>query len=100
MDKPIALSKEDIDKALPSLSGWQYKDDKLFKEFQFKDFMDSLGFVTHMSPYFEKMDHHPDTHIMYSKVLLELSRYDIGGKVTDKDIEVAKKIEEEYAKRN
>ena len=35
---------------------------------------------------------HPDVHIAYGEVTFELTRYDIVGKVTDRDIEVAKKI--------
>jgi pterin-4a-carbinolamine dehydratase len=33
-------------------------------------------------------------------VKLELSRFDVGGKVTDRDLEVAKKINETYATEN
>lgn len=97
MDKPNILTEEDIEKALSELPGWVYKDSKISKEFEFRDFMGSLAFINRLAPYFEEVDHHPDTHLMYSKVLFELSRYDVGGKVTDKDIAVAKKIEDEYA---
>ena len=50
-----------------------------------------------MVPFFEIKDHHPDVHIFYNRIRFELSRYDVGGKVTDRDVEVAKKIEHEYA---
>ena len=49
--------------------------------------------------YFETIDHHPDCHIFYGKVCFELTRYDIGGTVTDRDVEVAKKISSVYAAR-
>lgn len=94
------LPLEEIEKILDEeLPGWKYADDKISKEFGFKDFMDSLSFINEMAPYFEQRDHHPDTHILYSKVLFELQRFDIGGKVTDRDIEVAKEIEKRYGNR-
>lgn len=98
MEKPKELKPEEIEAALEGeLSGWKYLDNKISKEFSFKDFSDSLSFLNEMIDYFNEVDHHPDTHIFYSKVLFELQRFDIGGKVTDRDIEVAKEIEKRYA---
>ncbi len=99
MKKPIPLSKKEILEKLKKLPGWEYADNKIKKEFRFNDFMDSLGFINKMAPFFEKMDHHPDTHIFYSKVLFELQRFDIGGKVTDRDFKVASEIERVYRQR-
>src|SRR3989344_9153312 len=93
------LTEQEICDELQSLPGWEYKDNKISKELKFKDFMDSLGFINQLAPYCEKEDHHPDVHIFYSKVLFELQRFDIGGKVTDKDVIIAKKIEELYSQR-
>src|SRR3989344_5838863 len=100
MEKPRILTKEEIKTALSQLAGWTYADDKLAKEFKFLDFVGSISFINRLVPYFQEMDHHPDAHIFYSKVKLELQRFDVGGKVTDRDIEVAKKIDETYASEN
>lgn len=99
MKKPIILTPKEIKVKLKKLPGWKFTHNKISKQFEFKDFMDSLGFVKKLAPYFESMDHHPDTHIMYSKILFELQRFDVGGKVTDKDILVATEIEKRYAER-
>ncbi|HZZ99578.1 MAG TPA: 4a-hydroxytetrahydrobiopterin dehydratase [Candidatus Paceibacterota bacterium] len=99
MEKPNILSPEDIQTKLKDMPGWQYADDKISKQFEFNDFMDALGFINKLAPYFESMDHHPDMHIFYSKILFELQRFDVGGKVTDRDLEVASEIEKEYAAR-
>jgi 4a-hydroxytetrahydrobiopterin dehydratase len=99
MDKPKALSQLEISNALTALPGWQYLEGKLTKEFKFADFHDSLNFIDGLVDYFDSMDHHPDVHIFYSKVKFELLRYDIGEKVSDRDVEVAHKIEDEYAAR-
>ena len=39
-------------------------------------------------------------HLMYSKVLFELQRFDAGGKVTDRDILIAGEIEKAYRARS
>jgi 4a-hydroxytetrahydrobiopterin dehydratase len=100
MEKPRILTEEEITQTLERLPGWVYADNKLSKEFEFTDFVGSLSFINRMVAYFQEMDHHPDVHIFYSKVKFELQRFDIGGKVTDRDIEVAKKIEETYKTEN
>lgn len=99
MTKAIIYSEQEIMEKLKSFPGWDYKDNKIIKEFKFNDFMDSLGFINKLAPYCEELDHHPDVHIFYNKILFELTRYDAGGKVTDKDFIIADKIEELYRKR-
>jgi 4a-hydroxytetrahydrobiopterin dehydratase len=99
MDKPKVLNNDEIKQGLKDLPGWTYADDKISKEFEFLDFVDSLSFVNSMVAYFQEMDHHPDVHIMYSKIRFDLQRFDIGGKVTDRDIMVAKEIEKTYKSR-
>lgn len=99
MEKPIAISETEIRARLKDLPGWNYANDMISKEFKFKDFRDSLSFVNKLAPHFEEMDHHPDIKIMYSKILFQLQRWDIGGKVTDRDFEVAAEIERKYVAR-
>jgi 4a-hydroxytetrahydrobiopterin dehydratase len=100
MSAKEALTQEEIEAGLKDLPGWKFENDKIFKEFQFKDFLDSLQFVNKMAPIFEEHDHHADTHIMYSKVLFELQRFDAGGKVTDRDLFIAGEIERNYKERS
>lgn len=96
MDKPTPLNPTEIEIALQRLPGWALDDTKISKEFKFKDFIDSLSFLNRLVPFFEVQDHHPDVHIFYSRMKFELSTHSVGGKVTDRDVEVAKRIEHEY----
>lgn len=100
MNEPKVLTEEEIRSELMNLPGWTFANEKISKEFQFMDFVGSLSFVNRLVAYFQEMDHHPDVKIMYNKVKLDLQRFDAGGKVTDKDIIVAKKIEETFATEN
>lgn len=99
MSKPVIVLPEDIQKELKTLPGWKFADDKISKQYTFKDFLDSLSFINQLAPFFEANDHHPDITINYSKVRFDLQRFDSGGKVTDVDIKTARKIEESYQAR-
>ena len=99
MDKPQILSAKDLRAIMPRLAGWKLVRNKLVRTFEFKDFVDSLSFVNSLVVYFETLDHHPDVHIAYAEVTFELTRYDLGGKVTDRDVEAAKKISSMYRAR-
>ena len=84
---------------MPRLSGWKLARNKLSRTFEFQDFVQSLSFVNSLVAYFETVDHHPDVPIATGEVTFELTRYDLGGKVTDRDVEVAKKISSVYRSR-
>ena len=100
MADPQPLDEGELDTVMQRLPGWVLEDRKIAKEFEFKDFIDALGFINRLVPFFETKDHHPDVHIFYNRVRFELSRYDLGGKVTDRDVQVAKRIEHEYVALN
>ncbi len=99
MEKPIVLNKKEITERLKDFPGWKYRANKISKEFKFTDFMDVLNFINKLAPFCEALDHHPDIHIFYNKVLFELQRFDVGGKVTDKDFMVAHEIEKLYSQK-
>jgi 4a-hydroxytetrahydrobiopterin dehydratase len=99
MDKPKILSPKELRAILPRLSGWKYAHNKLTRTFEFQDFVESLSFINSLVAYFETEDHHPDVYIAYGEVTFELTRYDVGGKVTDRDVTVAKKISSVYGAR-
>ena len=100
MDKPKVLSKKELSAIMPRLSGWKLAGNKLVRTFEFQDFVQSLSFINGLVAYFETVDHHPDVRIAYGEVTFELTRYDLGGRVTDRDVEVAKKISSVYRARS
>lgn len=99
MDKPKILTAKELRAIMPRLAGWKLAQNKISRTFEFQDFVDSLSFVNSLVAYFETVDHHPDVRIAYGEVTFELTRYDLGGKVTDRDVEVAKKISSVYRAR-
>jgi 4a-hydroxytetrahydrobiopterin dehydratase len=89
---PPRLSDLDIQRALGSLPGWTRRGDVLTKTYTFKKFSDGIDFVQRVARAADKMDHHPDIDIRYTKVTCTLSTHDAGG-VTHDDLTLAGTIE-------
>jgi 4a-hydroxytetrahydrobiopterin dehydratase len=99
MDKDLRiLTRSEINKELKRLPGWKYGKNKIYKEYLFESFSKSVEFIDKLAPFFNKIDHHPDIHIFYKKILFELTRYSVGKRVTERDFTDAQKIESEYKK--
>jgi 4a-hydroxytetrahydrobiopterin dehydratase len=87
------LNQDEITKKLSSSFGWMQEGSQITKLFQFKDFIEALGFVNKVGAEAEKMDHHPDMFIhSWNKVKITISTHSKGG-ITKKDFQLAEKIE-------
>ncbi len=93
MNEIIILSQTDIEKELKDLPGWVQEEDKITKQFEFRNFMDAMNFAYELAPIFEKLEHHADMHILYNVIVFDLKTHDSGGKITNKDIQTAHEIE-------
>lgn len=72
---------------------WTTANNKLSREFTFQNFKEALAFVNQVGEQAEAMDHHPDILIhSYKKVLITLTTHNKGG-ITEKDHELASKID-------
>jgi 4a-hydroxytetrahydrobiopterin dehydratase len=86
--------EEQIQESIPS---WVIDNNCLFKEFAFRNFVDAFSFMTAIALEAEKIDHHPNWKNVYNKVSISLNTHSAGG-VTEKDFNLAGKIEEIYSK--
>ena len=73
---------------------WIEENNKLIKHFSFKDFISAFSFLSKVALISEKLDHHPEIINVYNKVTIKLSTHDIGNKVSKKDYDLAKAIDE------
>jgi 4a-hydroxytetrahydrobiopterin dehydratase len=87
------LNKAKIEAALTGLPGWKYKRDALAKEFKFGSFREAMSFMVRAGFEAEAMNHHPDWTNVYNRVAVRLNTHDAGGKVTAKDVELAKHLQ-------
>jgi len=71
-----------------------YVNKSITKEFVLKDFNEVLYFVNKIGRSAEAMNHHPNLFMhSWNKLKITISTHDKGG-ITEKDFELAKKIEE------
>lgn len=78
---------------LDDLDGWRLVDDhELRKVFVFPDFVSALGFVNAVGELAEQEGHHPDVHLSWGRVELELLTHAIGG-LSENDFILAAKID-------
>ena len=73
---------------------WKEENNTLTREFKFKNFVEAWSFMTRVALTVEKMNHHPEWSNVYNKVTITLTTHDKGNTITDKDRELANKIDE------
>jgi 4a-hydroxytetrahydrobiopterin dehydratase len=88
------LSDTELSAALSDLPGWSCVDSHLEKTFTLDDFPQSVAFITRIAFAAEAAAHHPDLLIQYNRVTVRLSTHDAGTQVTQKDLKLARKIED------
>lgn len=76
--------------------GWEEVSNRLKAEFEFKDFNAAFGFMARVALLAEQMNHHPDWRNVYNKVYIELTTHDANSTVTEKDRQLAAKIDAVY----
>lgn len=89
----VALSADEVARALSGLSGWAHDGDRLKKTFKFSSFGSAIRFMAACVPDIDRLDHHPTWSNTYSTVSVELTSHDIGNRVSQHDLDVAKAIE-------
>jgi 4a-hydroxytetrahydrobiopterin dehydratase len=88
------LEKEEIEQYQKQLNNeWEVVDRKKIRQtYSFKDFKEALNFANKVGEIAEEEQHHPDLHVYYGKVVIELATHAIGG-LSENDFILAAKIE-------
>lgn len=87
------LNSDQIKLALSGLKHWRLEDDKLLMDINLSNFSEALSFLVKVGIEAEKLNHHPEIYNIYNKVTLKLTTHDAGNWVTEKDIVLARAIE-------
>lgn len=89
----------DPTEAAAGLAGWRADDGDrpaIARSLRFADFNAAFGFMARVALKAEVMDHHPEWSNVYDRVEILLTTHDAGG-VTDKDVQMARFIDEAAA---
>lgn len=88
-----ALTPEQLKVALIGLEGWGVDDGKLLKVYDLNDFKAALAFINQVGAVAEGLNHHPEIYNSWNRVTLRLCTHDAGGRLTEKDLTLARAIQ-------
>ena len=96
-EKNSGMKPMERDEALDYLTeqpSWILSDDgkTISKEYKFSDFIGAVNFVNLVADIAEMEGHHPDIHVFYNKVRLDLSTHAIDG-LSKNDFIIAAKVD-------
>lgn len=95
MSRPKAdkLSEEQIKAKLAELPGWTFEDGWIRRQYKTDGWPTTLMLVNQIGYLSEAAWHHPDLNVTWAKVTVKLMTHSENG-ITDKDFELARKIED------
>ncbi|NLU72861.1 4a-hydroxytetrahydrobiopterin dehydratase [Streptomyces sp. HNM0575] len=91
---PEALTRQQTDEALAELPGWSTDGDSISRTYSFAGHLPAAAMVIHVAAVQEELNHHSDMTLGYNKLSVTVNTHSVGGQVTEKDIELARRIEE------
>jgi 4a-hydroxytetrahydrobiopterin dehydratase len=86
------LTDAEVQKRLRSLRGWRRSGSFITKTYEFNGFMDGVKFIERVAEVAEKLEHHPDIKVRYTRVTLSIQTHDAGG-LTAYDFQLAKAVD-------
>ncbi|MEN9561569.1 MAG: hypothetical protein RIQ56_842 [Candidatus Parcubacteria bacterium] len=89
------MPPEEARSYMADIPDWELSPDAagISRSYKFKTFVDAMEFVSFVADIAEMEDHHPDIHIFYNRVRLDLSTHSIKG-LSENDFIVAAKVNE------
>ncbi len=92
MSRPSRLSEAQVAAELAVHTGWVRAGETITRTYTFAGFPDAVAFVARLVEPAERLEHHPDIDVRYTRVILSLSTHDQGG-LTTADFALATEIE-------
>ena len=91
------LTPDQIAPLLAQLDGWDVEEHKkLSRTYRFKNFAEAMAFANRVAAIAEEQGHHPDLHVSWGKVRVEVWTHKIDG-LTESDFYFAAKCDRAYA---
>ena len=92
-----ALTAHAIGLHLKAVPHWKKRARTIRRTFEFEGFLEGIALVNRVAKRAQKLNHHPDIDIRFSKVTLTLTTHD-GGGLTEKDFTLARQREADFSK--
>ncbi|MDW4905449.1 4a-hydroxytetrahydrobiopterin dehydratase [Streptomyces sp. ADMS] len=89
-----ALSQKEIEDRLAELPGWSLDGDRIARSYRLGSHFAATALVVHIAQVQEELGHHSDLTLGYDTVSLTVHTHSAGGAVTDRDFELARRVED------
>ena len=84
--------QDTIAAALDGLPDWRLRTDRLVASYRFRGAPPAVAFIGTVGAIAEEQGHHPDLDWRYNTVHLATTTHDAGGRVTEKDVALARAV--------
>ena len=88
----LALTQHEVNLLLKKLDGWVQQVDVIGKNFEFKNYYQTMAFVNAVAWLSHREDHHPDMTVGYNKCHVKYSTHAING-LSENDFICAAKVD-------
>ncbi|WP_326687059.1 MULTISPECIES: 4a-hydroxytetrahydrobiopterin dehydratase [unclassified Streptomyces] len=91
---PQPLTPEETEQALAGLPHWKTDGDSVSRTYSFDKHLPAAAMVIHIAAIQEELNHHSDMTLSYNTLAVTVNTHSVGGRVTELDIALARRIEE------
>jgi 4a-hydroxytetrahydrobiopterin dehydratase len=85
------LSGAEVERHLRELTGWEAGNGQIGKQFEFKNYYQTMAFVNAVAWIAHREGHHPDLYVSYNACRVSYTTHAIGG-LTENDFICAAKV--------
>ena len=86
------LAAAAVAEKMSAAADWELREDKIFRQFVFADFVEAFGFMSRVALLAETMNHPPEWSNVYNRVAIHFTTHDVGG-LSERDFELASRID-------
>lgn len=90
------MPREDAERLLAELPGWELGEGVLHKRFDFKNYSQTIFFVNAVAWIAQKQGHHPDLEVSYNSCRVSYTTHAIGG-LSENDFICAARVDALFA---
>lgn len=87
------LPEDEIENRLRELPGWTLEGDRITRTYRLPSHFAAAALTLHIARIQDELNHHSDLTLGYNTVALSMNSHDAGGKVTEKDLALAARVE-------
>ncbi|MGW2562332.1 4a-hydroxytetrahydrobiopterin dehydratase [Streptomyces sp. NPDC001514] len=87
------LSQKEIEDRLRELPGWSQEGDRIARTYRLGNHFAATALVVHVARIQDELNHHSDLTLGYNTVNLTVNTHDAGGAITERDFELARRVE-------